>query len=109
MILSNLWVKVKGKLDYNNGAALLELSRKEKSIESVSPISEDQKIWLLPPLFRNQVPLRCRGQIVDPKCYLGVMKPGEGKPHSDCAIRCIDGFPLLLPKDEKMFFSFLFE
>ena len=32
-----------------------------------------------------------RGEIVDPKCYFGVMKPGEGKVHRDCAIRCILG------------------
>lgn len=31
------------------------------------------------------------GEIVDSKCYLGVMKPGEGKSHKDCAIRCISG------------------
>ncbi len=32
-----------------------------------------------------------RGEIVDPKCYFGVMRPGEGKPHMSCAIRCISG------------------
>jgi hypothetical protein len=32
-----------------------------------------------------------KGEIVDPKCFFGVMKPGEGKPHKDCAIRCILG------------------
>ena len=26
-----------------------------------------------------------RGEIVDSKCYLGVMKPGRGKPHRACA------------------------
>lgn len=31
------------------------------------------------------------GEVVDPKCYFGVMKPGEGKPHRSCAIRCIAG------------------
>ncbi len=32
-----------------------------------------------------------RGQIVDSKCWLGVMNPGEGKVHRDCAVRCISG------------------
>ena len=32
-----------------------------------------------------------RGEITDPKCLLGVMKPGFGKPHRDCAARCIAG------------------
>jgi hypothetical protein len=31
------------------------------------------------------------GEITDPKCLFGVMKPGEGKPHRSCAARCIAG------------------
>lgn len=31
------------------------------------------------------------GEIVDSKCYLGVMNPGHGKVHRDCAARCISG------------------
>jgi hypothetical protein len=31
------------------------------------------------------------GEIVDSKCYLGVMNPGQGKVHRDCAARCIGG------------------
>ena len=31
------------------------------------------------------------GEIVDTKCYLGVMNPGEGKVHRSCAARCISG------------------
>ncbi len=34
---------------------------------------------------------RLRGEIVDSKCYFGVMKPGQGKAHRDCAVRCISG------------------
>jgi hypothetical protein len=36
-------------------------------------------------------PVRLTGEIVDTKCYLGVMNPGEGKVHRDCAVRCISG------------------
>jgi hypothetical protein len=32
-----------------------------------------------------------RGEIVDSKCHLGVMKPGEGPLHRDCAVRCLLG------------------
>jgi len=44
-----------------------------------------------------------RGEIVDSKCYLGVMKPGNLKPHKSCAIRCISGgiTPLLCVRDEQ--------
>jgi hypothetical protein len=31
------------------------------------------------------------GEIVDSKCYLGVMNPGRTKVHRDCAARCISG------------------
>jgi nitrite reductase/ring-hydroxylating ferredoxin subunit len=34
---------------------------------------------------------RLRGEIVDSKCYYGVMKPAAGKSHRDCAVRCISG------------------
>ena len=35
--------------------------------------------------------VRLRGEIVDTKCNLGVMNPGGGKTHRDCAARCISG------------------
>ena len=31
------------------------------------------------------------GEIVDSKCYFGVMNPGAGKVHRDCAARCMSG------------------
>jgi hypothetical protein len=31
------------------------------------------------------------GEIVDSKCFLGVMNPGQSIPHRACAIRCISG------------------
>lgn len=34
---------------------------------------------------------RLAGEIVDSKCYLGVMNPGEGKTHRECASLCIRG------------------
>ena len=43
-----------------------------------------------------------RGEIVDSKCFLGVMKPGRQKPHRSCATRCISGGipPILLVESE---------
>jgi hypothetical protein len=42
-----------------------------------------------------------RGELVDTKCYLGVMNPGEGKVHRDCAARCLSGGipPALVTRD----------
>ncbi len=47
--------------------------------------------------------LKVKGEIIDAKCYFGVMKPGEGKPHRDCASRCILGgiSPMMVVKNEK--------
>ncbi len=41
------------------------------------------------------------GEIVDAKCWLGVMNPGEGKTHLGCAVRCLSGGlpPLLVIRD----------
>lgn len=46
--------------------------------------------------------LTLRGEIVDSKCHFGVMNPGEGKAHRDCAVRCISGGSpaLLRARDE---------
>lgn len=42
------------------------------------------------------------GEIVDSKCFLGVMNPGEGTVHRDCARVCLRGGipPMLLVRDE---------
>ncbi len=42
------------------------------------------------------------GEIVDSKCYYGVMNPGNLKPHRGCAVRCISGGipPVLLVRSE---------
>jgi len=46
-------------------------------------------------------PVKMTGEIVDTKCFLGVMNPGNGKVHRDCAARCISGGipPALLVRD----------
>jgi hypothetical protein len=40
---------------------------------------------------RNLEAVTVTGEIVDSKCYLGVMNPGQGKVHRDCAARCLSG------------------
>jgi hypothetical protein len=42
-------------------------------------------------MMRDLGPVTLIGEIVDSKCYLGVMNPGQGKVHRDCAARCISG------------------
>jgi hypothetical protein len=57
--------------------------------------------WL--PKVKDLGLIKINGEIIDPKCYFGVMKPGKGKPQCDCAIRCILGgiTPMLVVKNEQ--------
>jgi hypothetical protein len=50
---------------------------------------------------RSGATVTLRGEIVDSKCFLGVMNPGEGAVHRDCARRCLSGGipPMLLVRD----------
>ena len=79
---------LKGTLLYDDGKLLMQIDGNDKPFVNVDgeiisndllPHSEDLGIQTI------------KGEIVDPKCYFGVMKPGQGKPHRDCAIRCILG------------------
>ncbi len=36
-------------------------------------------------------PVSLTGELVDTKCYFGVMRPGAGKVHRGCAARCLHG------------------
>ena len=47
-------------------------------------------------------PVQVRGEIVDSKCFLGVMVPGSGKTHKDCASLCLRGGipPALYVRDQ---------
>ena len=46
--------------------------------------------------------MELEGEIIDPKCYFGVMKPGKGKIHRSCAVLCISGgIPPVLATTDK--------
>lgn len=46
-------------------------------------------------------PITTHGEIVDAKCYLGAMKPGDGKAHKACATLCISsGIPAVFVSTE---------
>ena len=69
-----------------------------ESGESVQPSSAPR---LSLPASTDTVAVSLQGEIVDSKCMLGVMKPGAGKVHRDCAELCIMGGmpPMLLVKN----------
>jgi hypothetical protein len=84
-------VRVRGTRIERDGDAMLQIEP-----GSVTPIDDPlghTSTSLLP--IRT---VRVVGEIVDSKCHLGVMKPGEGPTHRDCAVRCLLGgvFPLIV-------------
>lgn len=78
-------IKIQGTLIYGDGKTLIELTKKEASVLEV--LGTEVKKSLIPRLTKQTL----QGEILDPKCWFGVMKPAEGKVHKSCAIRCISG------------------
>lgn len=68
-----------------SGERMLELAG-EPALENLAQAN------LIPPREREIVGERTfRGEIVDLKCYLGAMKPGDGRAHKACATLCVQG------------------
>ncbi|MFK7970622.1 MAG: hypothetical protein AB8F95_09650 [Bacteroidia bacterium] len=79
-------ISLQGTLIHGDGQTLMELTEEEKSLVDVGDIAP-----LIAVPSEKTLPVTLTGTILDPKCYFGVMKPGEGKIHKSCAIRCISG------------------
>lgn len=91
-------VTLKGTLLYSDGKSILQVDQHDDPLVSINEgVSEYQ------PKITGLGPIQIKGEILDPKCYFGVMKPGHGKPHRDCAIRCLLGgiSPVFRVRDEK--------
>ena len=90
-------VTLKGSLIYGDGKTLLQVDKNDKPVVDIGSGSTYSVIE------KDMGTQTLRGEIIDPKCYFGVMKPGEGKVHRDCAIRCILGGipPVLHVQNEK--------
>ncbi|MEO7768580.1 MAG: hypothetical protein ABIS01_14215 [Ferruginibacter sp.] len=87
-------ITLKGVLLYNEGKLIVQIDAHDKPLVHIGPVITSAD--LLPNLKELGIQ-KVKGEIIDPKCYFGVMKPGLGKPHRDCAIRCIlGGIPPLL-------------
>ncbi|MBD0298061.1 MAG: hypothetical protein ICV84_23175 [Flavisolibacter sp.] len=84
--LENKELELKGTLLYGDGKILMQIDKNDDPLVSVTNTARSLS-------FNNveKGEVTLTGEIIDPKCYFGVMKPGQGKPHKDCAIRCILG------------------
>jgi hypothetical protein len=76
-------VRLQGQLVYREGGTMVEIE--PSSISPLDTAPRNQAITL------DLGAVTVSGEIVDSKCYLGVMNPGKGKVHRDCASRCLSG------------------
>ena len=95
-------VRVTGTLLHRGGRWMLELADGDKGMRRLT----DEEAGQLPALGWPSAEMidshaTLQGEIIDPKCYLGAMKPGGGKTHKACAMLCISGGvpPMLVTRD----------
>jgi len=76
-------VSLQGQLIYRDGGTMVELAPGSIKLLDTGPAGQAAT--------RDLGAVTVTGEIVDSKCYLGVMNPGQGKVHRDCAARCLSG------------------
>src|SRR5207244_12819103 len=89
-------VTLKGTLIYRGNQTMIET--KAEWIQAAEKTSATT-----PPLPSTSLGTQTLvGEIMDSKCFLGVMNPGQLTPHRACAIRCISGGvpPVLLVRQK---------
>lgn len=97
-------VSLKGTLIQYKGNKVFELTEGASSVLSSTKFSAIEMKGEMGSM------MEVSGEIVDPKCFFGVMKPGYGKVHKSCAIRCISGQipPILAIRKEGEFMDYYF-
>jgi len=76
-------VHFKGQLIHRAGQTMIEVE--PSSVQTLANVEAG------PEEFHSLGEVSVTGEIVDSKCFLGVMNPAVGKVHRDCASRCISG------------------
>ena len=88
-------LSIEGNLIYYNGKTLIQITDEEKVT-----LADNSQTAI--PAKKEISSMTFQGEIIDPKCYFGVMKPGKGKIHRSCAIRCLSGgIPPVLATTDK--------
>jgi len=86
-------VRLQGQLIYREGETMVEITPGSIAVIDTAPAVQETT--------RDLGAVTVTGEIVDSKCYLGVMNPGQGKVHRDCAARCLSGVipPVFITSD----------
>lgn len=82
--------EVTGTILHRDDRWMISLNPGEASLRLLEDVEMQQPVSLSEE-SREREPKRLQGEVIDPKCYLGAMKPGGGKTHKACAMRCISG------------------
>jgi methionine sulfoxide reductase heme-binding subunit len=78
-------VRFRGSLTYALGRTMVEMNDPESfEVLGAAPTPERNSV-------EHHGTVILVGELVDTKCFLGVMRPGDGKVHRACAIRCLEG------------------
>jgi DMSO/TMAO reductase YedYZ heme-binding membrane subunit/nitrite reductase/ring-hydroxylating ferredoxin subunit len=88
-------VRFKGSLIERQGVSMIEMNAPSSfTVLNATP----EKL----PAALSLGTVTFKGELVDTKCFLGVMRPAVGKVHRACAVRCLSGGvpPGLLVRDE---------
>lgn len=96
--LDGQWADLRGTRIARGAREMLEVAAAGVTVTPPAP-NVRLGIPMPAPVSRGTVTLR--GEIVDGKCWLGVMKPATGGVHRGCATRCVSGGipPLLMTTD----------
>lgn len=95
--LDGQFVTLKGTLIYRGDRTMIETKP-----EWIAVSTNDQRRARSDAPYQGLGKQTLVGEIVDSKCFLGVMNPGQLTPHRACAIRCISGGvpPVLLVRQK---------
>jgi len=79
-------VRFKGSLIQKGASVMIEMNDPRSfSVADPSPNAARR------PASESLGPVVLTGELVDTKCYFGVMRPAVGKVHRACAVRCLSG------------------
>ncbi len=84
------FVQLRGHMLERGSRRMIELSG-EGAITTFDSDDDEQVATLRSVEMEDLGEQTLRGEIVDSRCFLGTMKPGEGLTHKACATRCVAG------------------